>query len=181
MADEHNPFQLYADDLTEDDRSELVYLDCGDEPWSRAATEWIVGSEVWNSIRKYQTRVWLYRNDAGVIVGFGSLGTTRRRWPPPGGNHANLLIIPMLGIDHRFHGQPVDAKFRYSNQALAHIRFEAIEMLQSHRKAGRTTLPLLSLFVHRDNRRAIRLYEKSGFVPEPSAARGDLVLMIQKL
>ena len=182
VPDEPNPYQLYADELSEDDRAELLDLSCGDdEPWSRAATEWMLGSEVWSSMQKHGTRVWLYRNHRGVIVGFGSLGTTRRKWPPPSGEYTNLLIIPMLGIDYRFRGQPADPRFRYSNQILSHLQLEAIQVFESHQRAGRSTLPLVTLYVHRENARAIRLYEKFGFVAEPAAARGELLLMIQKL
>lgn len=181
VSAEHNPYQLYADELTEEDRSELIHLNCGDAPWSRAATEWILGSDVWESIEKYNTNVWLYRNDSDVIVGFGSLGLTRRRWPPPDGGFTNLLIIPMLGLDYRFHGQPPSPNERYSSQVVSHLRYEALRLFDSHQNAGRTTLPHLSLWVHRDNRKAIRLYEKFGFVTEPDGARGDQLLMVQTL
>jgi ribosomal protein S18 acetylase RimI-like enzyme len=181
VTSESNPYQLYADELTEDDRAELIHLNCGDEAWSRAATEWMLGSEVWESIAKHKTKVWLYRNDADVIIGFGSLGISRRRWPPPDGGYANILIIPMLGIDHRFHGKPPNPDKRYSNQIISHLRHEAIQLIESHQQSERTTLPLLSLFVHRDNHRAIRLYEKFGFVAEPSAGRENLLLMVQNL
>jgi ribosomal protein S18 acetylase RimI-like enzyme len=87
----------------------------------------------------------------------------------------------MLGIDHRFHGQPPDPQQRYSNQILSHLRFEAIQLFKSHQESGRSILPLLSLYVHRENHRAIRLYEKFGFVAEPAGARADLLLMIQKV
>lgn len=181
MSDDYNPYQLYADELTTDDRPELIHLNCGDAPWSLAATEWMLGSDVWESIEKHKTQVWLYRNDKDVIVGFGSLGISRRRWPPPDGGYSNLLIIPMLGLDNRFHGQPANQKYRYSNQIVSHLRFEAMKLLEAHREVGRNTLPLLALYVHRENQRAIRLYEKFGFVVESSAARGSLLFMIQKL
>lgn len=180
VSHENNPYQLYADEFTEEDLSELLDLDCGNEPWSRAATEWILGTDKWDSIQKHGTRVWLYRNDT-VVVGFGSLGITRRRWPPPNGGYCNLLIIPMLGIDHRFHGQPPDPHPRYSHQIVSHLRFEAIQLIASHQESDRTTLPLLSLYVHRENTRAIRLYEKFGFVEEKGGMRGNLLMMIQKL
>lgn len=186
MSDEHDPYQLHADEFTQGDRSELAHFDCGkEEPWARAATEWLLGSDVWESMEKRGTKVWLYRTGSGVIVGFGSLGITRRRWPPPDGGYTNLLIIPMLGIDRRFQGeppgQPSHSRWRYSNQILSHLRFEASKLFQARRGAGRNTLPLLTLNVHRENRRAMRLYERFGFVLEHSVSRGDLCLMVQKL
>ena len=179
LSDDHNPYQLYADYVTPSDIADLVSFDCGSQDaWSRAATEWIVGRDVWESIEKRKTKVWLYRNDSDVVVGFGSLGLTRRKWPPPDGGYTNLLIIPMLGVDHRFHGFPPDVRYRYSNQIMSHLRFEAIQMSQ---QGSQTTLPVLTLFVHRDNARAIRLYEKFGFSIEPAASRGDQLLMIQRI
>ena len=182
MPEENNPFQLYADPFTRNDLAELVHFDCGSEDsWARTATEWIVGNDVWESIEKRKTKVWLYRNESGVIVGYGSLGLTRRKWPPPDGGYVNLLIVPMLGMDYRFHGQPPDPNFRYSNQIISHLRFEAIQVYQSLANAGGSTLPLPTLFVHRDNVRAIRLYERFGFAIERAGTRNDHLLMIQRI
>jgi hypothetical protein len=181
VTDAHDPYQLYADELTENDQSELIDFDCGQEPWARAATEWLLGSEVWESIKKRGTRVWLYRTESNVIVGFGSLGVTRRRWPPPDGSYGNLPIIPMLGLDDRFRGQPPDPAKRYSSQIVSHLRYEAKRLLAENQDSGRETTPLLVLYVHKDNHAAIRLYEKFGFSVEVKASRNDLLLMIQKL
>lgn len=183
MTETPHHYQLFADELAENDRSEFLDFSCGDESWSKAATEWIVGSDVWESIEKRKTKVWLYRTAADLLVGFGSLGMSRRRWPPPDGGFANLLIIPMLGLDFRFHGKPPDKEWRYSNQIVSHLRYEAIQLCRelTAKSKNRSTLPLLSLFVHEDNEKAIRLYEKFGFAMEPKAKRGDHMLMIQKI
>jgi len=85
----------------------------------------------------------------------------------------------MLGIDKHFHGQPADEQFRYSRQIISHLRFEAVQILNQHLDAGLSTLPILSLLVHRDNARAIMLYERFGFLVEDSASRGDQLLMTQ--
>ena len=175
MASSQNPYQLYADEFTEEDRSELINLDCGEDASGRAATEWLHGSEVTESIKNRATRVWLYRNDAGVLVGFGSLGPSRRRWPPPDGSYSNLLFIPMLGIDIHFQGQPPAPHPRYSHQILSHLRYEAIQLFDEHQESRSSTLPFLALYVHRDNVRAIRLYEKHfDFRVVPGGARGRL-------
>ncbi|MEQ1903922.1 MAG: hypothetical protein ABL888_07055 [Pirellulaceae bacterium] len=125
--------------------------------------------------------MWLYRTGAGLLVGFGSLGVTRRRWPPPNGSYSNILILPMLGLDYRYHGKPPDKEMRYSNQIISHLRYEAIQIYSEYKKANKSILPILSLFVHRENKKAIRLYEKFGFVGDQIASRGDHLLMIQKI
>ena len=176
-----HPYQLFADELRESDRSEFLDFSCGEESWSRAATEWLIGSEVWQSIKNRATKVWLYRTGAGLLVGFGSLGVTRRRWPPPNGGYSNLLILPMLGLDYRYHGKPPDRVWRYSNQVISHLRYEALQIYGEYSEAGKSILPLFSLFVHSENKKAIRLYETFGFVAEPTASRDDLLLMIQRI
>ncbi len=181
MPADFHQHQLFADELTTGDISGLVDFDCGDEPWAKAATAWITGSDVWASIKERKTRVWLYRNAVDAVVGFGSLGFTRRRWPPPDGGHCNFLFIPMLGMDRTFHGQPPDEQFRYSRQILSHLRYEALQLLSEHQAEKRSTLPLLTLLVHKDNARAIRLYERYGFTVELDASRGDQLMMIQRL
>ncbi len=181
MSEHSHQHQLFADELTTGDVSSLIDFDCGEEPWAKAATEWIIGSDVWESIQERKTRVWLYRNAVDVVVGFGSLGFTRRRWPPPDGGHCNFLFIPMLGIDRRFHGKPLERRFRYSHQILSHLRYEAAQLLAEHQTEQRSTLPVLALLVHKDHARAIRLYEKFGFSIEPDATRGEQLMMIQRI
>lgn len=181
VPEDSQQHQLFADELTTGDVSSLIDFNCGDEPWAKAATEWIIGSDVWESMKERKTRVWLYRNAADVVVGFGSLGFTRRRWPPPDGGHCNFLFIPMLGIDRCFRGQPPEERFRYSHQILSHLRYEAGKLLTVHQTEKRSTLPLLALLVHQNNARAIRLYEKFGFSIEPGASRGDQLMMIQRI
>jgi ribosomal protein S18 acetylase RimI-like enzyme len=175
------PYQLYADAFTQADVADLASFNCGEGPWAEAATEWIHGSDVWESMQQRQTRVWLFRNDKDVVVGFGSLGLTRRKWPPPDGTHVNMQIIPMLGLDYHFHGKPPDREWRYARQIVSHLRYEASASLADHIRAGKSTLPILMLYVHRDNLRAIKLYQGFGFAVEPTARKGDLLLMIQKI
>ena len=52
--------------LTDEDRPDLVHSECGGGIWADAATEWIQGSDVWESIKNRQTRVWLYQNANGT-------------------------------------------------------------------------------------------------------------------
>jgi hypothetical protein len=116
------PQLLYAAAFALEDRELLADFSCGDEPWSLAAAEWIQGGGVEKSVTQHGTQVWLFRRDSdNQLIRFGSLGQTRRRWPPPTGPHINLLIIPQLAVDIRFHGQPADDPPRYSHQILGHL------------------------------------------------------------
>ncbi len=115
MAD--HPNQLYAVEFTEADQARLVGFSCGDELWSRHVTEWIRGSDVVDSMKR-GTRVWLFETTQGEVVGFGSVGTSEWRWPPPKGSKATIVLIPMLGIDFRFRGDPSDPDWRYSGQLM---------------------------------------------------------------
>lgn len=89
--------QLYAAEFTAADQARLAGFSCGDATWARHVAEWIRGSDVLDSIRR-GTKVWLFETAEREIVGFGSLGLTRWRWPPPDGTPAKVLLIPMLGL-----------------------------------------------------------------------------------
>jgi GNAT superfamily N-acetyltransferase len=100
--------------------------------------------------------VWLYLTEAGDLVGFGSLARTMQRWPGPKDPQILASVIPMLGVDRHFWGQPPGPpEDRYSAQLLDDRVAEA-RTLRSER-------PILVLYVHVDNLRGIRFYERSGF------------------
>ncbi len=115
-----HPYQLYAVEFTESDQMRLTGFSCGDEAWSRHVAEWIRGSDVVNSMQR-GTKFWLFENADGEIVGFGSVGRTRWRWPLPDGSYTPILLIPMLGLDSRFQGQPTDPEWRFSVQIMSHL------------------------------------------------------------
>ena len=115
-----HPHQLYAVELHEADQARLAGFTCGDEAWSRHAAEWIRGSDVLDSIAK-GTKVWLFENAGGEIVGFGSVGRTRWRWPLPDGSYTSILLIPMLGLRTSFQGQPPDPDWRFARQIMSHL------------------------------------------------------------
>ncbi len=170
------PQPLYAVPFALEDRELFADFFCGDEPWSLAAAEWICGSGVEKSLTQPGSQVWLYRRESDdQLVGFGSLGRTRRRWPPPSGQYANLLIIPQLAVDARFRGQPANDPPRYSHQILGHLIAEARDV------AVDTGSPLLLLYVHEQNGRAMRLYEEFDFVADKTARSDNFVMMTHRL
>lgn len=166
-----HPNQLYAVEFTEADQARLVGFSCGDDPWSRHVSEWILGSDVLDSMKKWGTRVWLFETAQGEVVGFASVGTTVWRWPPPDGARTTVVLIPMLGLDTRFHGQPSDPNWRYSRQIMSHLLAEGERIAREWTGDVEKKPQWLVLMVHRDNARAIRLYEQCGFELIPGVVR----------
>lgn len=159
---------LFADEFTIADQPFLAGLHCGDEPWSRAATEWIVVSEVMDSIEQHQTQVWIYRNSEAddAIVGFSSLAATGwSKWPPPDGKRSRRLYIPQLGIDQKYRGKPRSQEYRYSNQIMEHLIGQAKKIAEQIReeKPVKKHVELLTLRVHRENAAAQKVYQRYGF------------------
>lgn len=160
---------LFADEFSLADQPFLAGLKCGVEPWSCAATEWITSSEVLDSIEKYQTKVWIYRNSEAdeSIVGFSSLAKTHwRKWPPPDGKRSRLLYIPQLGVDLGFRGYPISPEWRYSNQIMEHLIGQAkilAKQINEEEKQPCKHVDLLTLKVHRENVAAQKVYQRYGF------------------
>lgn len=136
----------------------LADFDCGTEPWAQDATAWIKGEgpgSVLDDLKR-GCAVWLYGTPQDGVVGFGSLAASRWRWPNEKDQPSTISIIPMLGIDRRFRGQPHGPdERRFSDQILDHLILEAMRCPDR--------APLLGLFVHPDNLAAIRVYERAGF------------------
>jgi RimJ/RimL family protein N-acetyltransferase len=174
-----HPDQLYAFPFTEADQARLVGFSCGTEPWSRYVAEWILGSDVLDSLKR-GNRVWLFEKITGEIVGFGSLGIARWKWPPPDGTPANIVILPMLGIGEPYHGQPADPEWRYSQQMMQHLISEAQLLTEDWAEDDAKRLKWLALMVNKDNARAIRFYERCGFelIPGVERKHGNLVMKL---
>src|SRR3989442_152452 len=104
-------------------------FDCGTEPWEGEVSDWIKaapgeGGAVDELLQGNQ--VWLYITAAGELVGFGSLGEARQRWPGQKDPKIEASIIPMLGVARRFWGQPPGpAEERYSSRILGDLIVEA--------------------------------------------------------
>lgn len=129
---------------------------CGGEYWEREIEQWIKHDVVEERRRMPPVEVWLYYTDEDGLIGYGSLGESRWRWPLPSGRRVPISIIPAVGIDRRFWGQPEGPpEGRFSNRIMADLVEEA---RQRHER-----VPVIGLYVHPDNRRAMRLYERLGF------------------
>lgn len=130
---------------------------CGDEPWSKAAATWLSNPlelhGALKSIRDHGSSVWLFYS-ADVLVGFGSLGPWR--YKAADGNVETIGYIPQIAVDTSFQGQPAEAPrgSRFAYQIVSHVLATALD--RGFRK--------VALRVDSQNRRAVRFYERIGFV-----------------
>jgi ribosomal protein S18 acetylase RimI-like enzyme len=100
--------------------------------------------------------VWLYFNGAQSVVGYGTLGRTRWRWPTPDSPREWVYAIPWVGIRSEYQGQPPGPQEdRYSRQIIDDLIAEATDRTDS--------LPILGLFVHPQNQRGQRFFRNAGF------------------
>jgi GNAT superfamily N-acetyltransferase len=128
----------------------------GDEPHQRELALWMVDDAV--PALNRGTKVWLYVNEAGEVVGYGSLGTTRWKYPESDSAKRDLVIVPAVAIRKQYWGKPDGLQEeRYSSQIVRHLVREA--------EGWPGQPPALGLFVHPDNHAAAKLYERFGFKP----------------
>lgn len=132
----------------------ITGFSCGSEAYERELRDWLFNeAEV---AVTHGTKVWLYFNRAGEFVGYSSLSMNQWKYPDPKSSKISVAVIPNVAIDERFFGKPPGPpEERYSAQIMEHLVDEA------------TALPgqpvVIGLFVHQENKRAIRFYEKYGF------------------
>lgn len=132
------------------------------EPWAEYLEQWIKREEpssddVLAAITKHNTEVWLFTTDQGDLIGYGSLGRTRWKWPQPDGPKTELSIIPAFAVSLDFQGEPKSGSVtdRYAYRIMSFL----IEKARKHQT------PAIVLFVHVDNVKAIKFYKKFGFQP----------------
>ncbi len=138
----------------------MQFFACGEEPHERELADWIRQEAVPAMDRG--CKVWLYATPEKDIVGFGSLTTTRWHYPEPSSKRVAVALIPAVAIQMPFWGKPDGPREgRYSSQILDHLIVEAARL--------EGILPVLGLFVHPANQRAVKVYERAGFQPYSQA------------
>jgi len=127
---------------------------CGDEEWAREVADWIQkppgeGGAL-DELADRQTHpltVWLHFNEDEELVGFSSLMRFSGFMMP------RISLIPNVAVAKKHQGKG------YINDIMSHL----IAAAQAEVASGR--LPVLGLFVHPGNQRAIDKYKSFGFEP----------------
>jgi hypothetical protein len=139
----------------------VLSFDCGaDALWQTEVSDWIKappGAGGAADAVASGTLVWLYANDVGDLVGFGSVGETVQRWPSSKDPPIAASNLPYMAVARRFWGQPsgLPSKDRYAGTILRNLIAEAMQ--------HRATRPLLTLQVCDQNKAGIKLYSDAGF------------------
>jgi ribosomal protein S18 acetylase RimI-like enzyme len=134
--------------------AKITGFSCGAEAYERELREWLFNeAEVATT---HGTKVWLYFNQSGEFVGYSSLSLNQWKYPDPKSPKVPVAVIPNVAIDQRHFGKPEGPpEARYSAQIMEHLVEEANAL------PGQPAI--MGLFVHSENKRAIRFYEKYGF------------------
>ncbi len=112
---------------------------CGDEEWEREVADWLKAPKGQNGAvddLERGTKVWLYLTAAGELVGVGSLGVGKLKWPKSKSDPIATSVIPDLAVDNAHHGKG------YGGQILSDL-LAALEVASERR--------LVVLYVHELN------------------------------
>jgi hypothetical protein len=154
-------------------------FECGNEGWATEVSDWLKADHdgAADAVEQDICSVWLYYTDEKEFVGYASLGLSLGRWNVPGYPRSRVPIVPFFGICSAFQGQPENAQplDRYAALIMRDVVYQATRFEV-------TPLPLLGLMCHHLNSRAIRFYERLGYVPlDPADGSRDYVRMVVRL
>jgi len=82
--------------FTEDLLDRVHGFDLGDVDFQKELGDWLRSDAV--AAMQRGTKVWLYVNQAGEIVGYGSLGVTRWKYPDGTARKTDVLIVPAVAL-----------------------------------------------------------------------------------
>jgi hypothetical protein len=156
------PDILRTIEFTEQLLAEVQEFQCGTQDWETPLAMWIKaapnvkdGALYEIHKRKGTLQVWLYVNEKGELVGYGSLGASNWQWPTADDARVPINVIPNVAIQQKFWGKPRDDPPKYSTQIFNHLIFQARQHPERH--------ALLGLFVDPRNLHAIKAYKSAGF------------------
>ena len=128
-----------------------------EERWEADVSKWIKAKPqepgAVYALENENTRVWIYPDENGEIIGYASLGPQKLL---VGEKHVILPTIPYFGIVTKFQGKPEGP-----NKACRYARRIFQGLID---EAQRLKLPFLFLYVDPDNTRALeKFYPDFGF------------------
>jgi ribosomal protein S18 acetylase RimI-like enzyme len=153
---------LSKEPFTGNQWDEVQGFDCGSKAFEVEVSDWLkrpygqdsASTAIANSERP--AKVWLYRLGDGRLVGFGALGKSEWRWKGKKDPKIPLTVIVWCAVQKEFQGQPRGPREeRYAALILDDLIAEALDDQETH--------PVLGLCVHKENKRAIKLYKYAGF------------------
>lgn len=154
--------RLSKEFFTKESWDEVQTFACGTEIYETEVSDWLkrpLGEDgALSAIQNAEkpTKVWLYRLEDETLVGFGALAKSSWRWKGKNDPYIPIMMIIWCGVGKEFQGRPEGPREgRYAFQILDDLLGEA--------SVDQNAYPVLGLCVHRDNKKAIKLYKNFGF------------------
>jgi len=150
---------LFVIPLSEADAERVAAFDCGSEPWEADLNDFIKNDALADQHKKL-SRTYLFHDEAGDCAGFVTVLASAVKVKATGMTRSELrytdvpaLLIGRLAVQDKRKGQNV------APYMMAWVRRQARSLPVGCR--------FLALHVDRENQRAIRFYEKQGFIHTP--------------
>jgi ribosomal protein S18 acetylase RimI-like enzyme len=137
-----------------DMKRKIDAFDCGNKVWETEISDALKSGQVLGQIHERRD-VWLYLTPARELAGYAGLVQSEIVWIEDIGLKRTYLEVSPIGVDKQFWGRKnVPREERCSYQIMGDLIEEA---------RRRRIAPLLFLFVHPCNWRAINFYQNAGF------------------
>ena len=109
--------------------------------------------------RKKPGKVWLYRLPNGTLVGFGALAKSSWRWKGEEDPRIPVTMVIWYAVHKDFQGKP-------EGNREGHYSFQIFDDLVNEAYGDQIDRPLMGLYVHHRNKKAIELYRDFGFTDD---------------
>jgi hypothetical protein len=158
------PSNLQKEPFTAAKLDEAQQFECGDRPCQKEVSDWLKrplgedGALTSISNRKKPGRVWLYRLDE-TLVGYGALAKSNWRWQGEEDPGIPVTMVIWYAVHKDFQGQPPGPRED-------HYSFQIFDDLVAIANKDQIESPLMVLYVHNENNKAIAVYHDYGFTDD---------------
>lgn len=157
--------------LAEPQDPDIDALDCGASSEAREVEAYFK-SRRWFDLKRNRTKPPTYQFGVGdEVVGYAATDMRRLSWPSAAQPRARFLVIYVVGVHRRFQGR-VNPRSPHEESYAANL-FRALESGEDFARSRPDCVGLF-LKVKSSNGRAIRFYEKLGFVAADPEAEPHL-------